>query len=57
MNNHIYKVTDENDDVYWEENPYSILTSYGTCIEVLKFTLKDAEDITDEINGGYFKDE
>jgi hypothetical protein len=57
MNKYIYRVTDKNNDVYWEEDPYNILVCYGTCIETLKFTLKDAEYITDEINGGYFKDE
>lgn len=48
----IYRVVTQDEEEYWVDEPYYILDTFGTVIEVTKFLLSDPEDITDEINKG-----
>lgn len=56
MTDFVYRITDSCDDEYWETDATCILTSYGTAIEVMRFSLVDPVDVTDSINGGYHLD-
>lgn len=56
MTDFVYRITDSCDDEYWETDATCILTSYGTAIEVMRFSLADPVDVTDSINGEYHLD-
>lgn len=54
----IYRVVCSDYEVYWVEDPNTILESFGTVEEVTRYMLVDPEDITDSINGDYlYQDE
>lgn len=56
MTDFIYKVLVEDNEVYWVEDPAEILYQFGTVTEVTRYLLTDPEDVTDEINGEYYRD-
>lgn len=56
MTEYVYKVLTEDGDVYWVNDPYEITQSFGTIAEVVKYRVVDPEDITDPINGEYYRD-
>ena len=56
MTEYVYKVLTEDGDVYWVNDPYEITQSFGTIAEVTKYRVVDPEDITDPINGEYYRD-
>jgi hypothetical protein len=57
MTDFIYRVIDSSYEVYWTDEPETILADFGTVQEVTRFMLVDPEDITDSINGNYYTDE
>jgi hypothetical protein len=57
MDNYVYKVTTEDEEIYWVDDPFSILNSFGTVLDVTKYNLTKPENITDAINGDYYLDE
>lgn len=57
MTDFVYRVVDNTDETYWVDDPDSILVSFGTVQEVIRYLLADPEDITDSINGSYYRDE
>lgn len=56
MTEYIYKVTDANYEVWWEEDKDEILNQFGTVAEVVRYRVVDPEDVTDEVNGEYYRD-
>ena len=52
----VYLVQDGSGDYYWEDDPTTIYTVYGTVESVIRYCLVDPEDITDEVNGGYLRE-
>lgn len=57
MTDFIYRVTGTDDEIYWVDDPNTILESFGTVEEVVRYMLVDPTDITDDINGNYYVDE
>lgn len=57
MTDFIYRVIDSSYEVYWTDEPETILADFGTVQEVTRFMLVDPEDVTDSINGNYYTDE
>lgn len=57
MTDFIYRVTCTDDEIYWVDDPNTILESFGTVEEVVRYMLVDPTDITDDINGNYYVDE
>lgn len=53
MSERVYKVTDKDGDVYWVDDPYGIIASFGTVVEVTQYDLMNPVDITAQINGDY----
>lgn len=53
MTDFIYRVVDDTDEIYWVDDPNTILDSFGTVQEVTRYLLVDPEDITDSVNGSY----
>lgn len=49
----IYKVTDDTDEIYYVDDPSSILDTFGKVFEVIEYDLMNPKDITDDINGDY----
>ncbi len=56
MTEYVYKVLTEDEEVYWVDDPHEITQSFGTVAEVIKYRVVDPEDITDPINGEYYRD-
>lgn len=52
----IYLVQGSNGDIYWVDDPTTILDGFGTVEAVTRYRLVDPEDITDEVNGGYLRE-
>lgn len=55
MTEYMYKVLTEYEEEYWVSDPYGILLSFGTVVQVTKYLVTNPEDITDAINGEYYK--
>jgi hypothetical protein len=56
MSEYIYQVVVD-DQTYWVDDPYTIIDSFGTVSEVVRFMLVDPLDVTDNINGDYLINE
>ena len=57
MTDFVYKVITSDYEIWWVDEPETILESFGTVSEVTRYMLVDPTDITDDINGDYFVDE
>jgi hypothetical protein len=55
MTEYVYKVLTEDVEEYWVSDPYGIISSFGTVVQVTKYLVTNPEDITDAINGEYYK--
>lgn len=51
---YVYKVVVDG-EVYFEEDASTVRGNFGTVDEVTRYRLVDPEDITDSVNGGYFR--
>lgn len=54
MSERVYRVTDDQNDVYWVDDPNTIYDSFGRVLEVIQYDLMNPLDVTDQANGDYF---
>lgn len=53
MSERVYRVVDDNNDIYWVDDATTIVSGFGKVLEVTKFDLSNPLDVTDLVNGGY----
>lgn len=54
MSERVYRVTDDQNDVYWVGDANTIYDSFGRVLEVIQYDLMNSLDVTDQANGDYF---
>ncbi len=56
MTEYVYRVVDDMYEIYWVEDATEILSTFGKVHEVTRYLITNPEDITDSVNGGYYRD-
>jgi hypothetical protein len=46
----VYKITTQDEEVYWMDDDEGITESFGTVLEVTRYLLTNPEDVTDSVN-------